>query len=198
MSQNKKSPYKAFCKVCQDAGKPESVYTSHNVRQTQDKNSQVLCPTLLAQECRYCHKSGHSIKYCPIIKDQEKQRNQNQQKPETKKSETKKPETKPTSKNIYMIFEDEEDEEKEQTKPIMAPAPVDVNRLPAPMSFASIIQKAAVIERKEILALAAKEAEKEKKIQSQIQSQIQKKKFNWADCDSEDEAEYYNEISDEE
>ncbi len=73
--------YKSFCKVCQDAGKPESVYTNHNVRQSQDKNSPVTCPTLLAQECRNCFKKGHSSKYCPQIQGQQHADNRPFQRP---------------------------------------------------------------------------------------------------------------------
>lgn len=58
-----------YCKVCHDAGKPETVFRSHCIRESSDVNSKLVCPTLLALECRYCHKAGHTIKYCPIIKD---------------------------------------------------------------------------------------------------------------------------------
>jgi hypothetical protein len=61
-----------YCKVCQDAGKPESEYRSHFTRESKDPNSKVCCPTLLALECRYCFKAGHTIKYCKVLKDNEK------------------------------------------------------------------------------------------------------------------------------
>ena len=54
-----------FCKVCQDAGKPKSVCTSHSVR---DAKGQVVCPTLLNQKCAFCKKAGHTVKYCPKLK----------------------------------------------------------------------------------------------------------------------------------
>jgi hypothetical protein len=63
--------YQKFCKVCQDAGKSLAEYTSHNVRETQSPSSRVTCPTLLAQECRFCFNKGHSLKYCPQIKNKE-------------------------------------------------------------------------------------------------------------------------------
>lgn len=53
------------CKVCRDAGRPESVYTSHYVK---DRIGNVICPTLLNQECRYCFKKGHTVKFCPAVK----------------------------------------------------------------------------------------------------------------------------------
>ena len=57
---------KPFCKVCFDANKPESQYTSHFVRKTKDLNSEILCPIILATECRYCHKIGHTISKCSV------------------------------------------------------------------------------------------------------------------------------------
>ena len=63
--------YQKFCKVCQDAGKSLAEYTSHNVRETKIPTSRVTCPTLLAQECRFCFNKGHSLKYCPQIKNKE-------------------------------------------------------------------------------------------------------------------------------
>lgn len=52
------------CKVCADAKKPEKVVTSHF---TKNKNGVVVCPTLLEQECRYCHKKGHTVKFCKML-----------------------------------------------------------------------------------------------------------------------------------
>ena len=60
------------CKVCQDAGKPESEYRSHFTRETPDPNSRVVCPTLLALDCRYCFNKGHTVKYCPVLKQKAK------------------------------------------------------------------------------------------------------------------------------
>lgn len=60
------SVVKPFCKVCFDANKPESQYTSHFVRKTKDLNSEILCPIILATECRYCHKLGHTISNCSL------------------------------------------------------------------------------------------------------------------------------------
>ena len=65
-SKTNKKPY---CKVCHDAGKPESEYTSHYVRSMPDRNgvTTVTCPTLLCTECNYCYKLGHTTKFCPVI-----------------------------------------------------------------------------------------------------------------------------------
>jgi hypothetical protein len=60
---------KPFCKVCKDAGKPESFYTSHYINDVPGKAGKVVCPTLLAQSCGYCKKerAGHTSRYCPEL-----------------------------------------------------------------------------------------------------------------------------------
>lgn len=67
---NNKTMIKAFCKVCKDAGKPESIYTSHGIK---NERGNVICPTLLEQSCRYCLKNGHTVKYCPTLAKNEKE-----------------------------------------------------------------------------------------------------------------------------
>jgi hypothetical protein len=76
MSYNKKivaKPLKKYCKVCHDSGKPESEYTSHFIRESPDPKSAVICPTLLALECRFCFQSGHTIKYCKVLEARDKE-----------------------------------------------------------------------------------------------------------------------------
>ena len=58
-----------FCKVCFDAGKDEIVFKSHFVKSTPGIQGIVVCPTLLAIECKYCHKTGHTVKYCNVLKE---------------------------------------------------------------------------------------------------------------------------------
>jgi len=57
-----------YCKVCRDAGKPESEYTSHFVKDQPGPNGKVICPTLLNQACRICNNTGHTSSYCPEYK----------------------------------------------------------------------------------------------------------------------------------
>jgi hypothetical protein len=57
------------CKVCKDAGLDRGVYTSHRVK---DQAGNVICPTLLKQECRYCFTPGHTVKFCPEVKERER------------------------------------------------------------------------------------------------------------------------------
>ena len=54
-----------FCKVCRDAGRPESEYTSHYVKDQPGPNGKVACPILLNQACRICENLGHTSSYCP-------------------------------------------------------------------------------------------------------------------------------------
>ena len=63
----------AFCKICKDAGKSKEEYTSHWPRESPRHDSAVVCPTLLSQECRYCHGLGHTKKWCPILKKKEEE-----------------------------------------------------------------------------------------------------------------------------
>lgn len=64
---------KPHCAVCQSAGKPEEVYTSHFVRESPDPKSKVICPTLLSQTCLHCGNPGHTTSYCSLKKKQEKE-----------------------------------------------------------------------------------------------------------------------------
>jgi hypothetical protein len=68
------APAKPFCKVCRDAGKPESEYTSHFVKDQPGPNGKVICPTLLNQACRICDKTGHTSSYCPQYRRREEPR----------------------------------------------------------------------------------------------------------------------------
>ena len=49
-----------FCKICYDAKKPETEYTSHNIRM----NGQVNCPILKNIRCHHCNGRGHTTSYC--------------------------------------------------------------------------------------------------------------------------------------
>ena len=71
------SQKKPFCKVCFDARKPESEYTSHYVRSQPDSNGKtiVTCPVLNATECRYCFKFGHTTKFCNVLEEKKKKDN---------------------------------------------------------------------------------------------------------------------------
>ena len=115
MSKPVKTPY---CKVCHDAGKSESEYKSHWVK---DLNGKTVCPTLLSLECRYCFKPGHTVKFCDVLLAKNKE--------VTKTAATKTAAAKavhaakkPATKKRFNCFEaldydsDKEEEEKEEEK----------------------------------------------------------------------------------
>ncbi len=60
-----------YCKVCADAGKPREVVSSHNVRDATGANT---CPTLAEQQCKYCKKPGHTVKFCKELEEKNKVR----------------------------------------------------------------------------------------------------------------------------
>lgn len=63
-----------ICVFCRNNGAPEEVYGSH-ILKTAD--GRVLCPILRAYTCPLCSANGdnaHTIKYCPLSKDQPTQR----------------------------------------------------------------------------------------------------------------------------
>ena len=66
------SSSKPYCKVCHDAGKTEREYTSHFVKSVPGVKGIVVCPTLLAQECKHCFKKGHTINYCKVLMESKK------------------------------------------------------------------------------------------------------------------------------
>lgn len=41
----------------------------HTVRDFSKKDKPTICPNLLKTECGYCHKTGHTKKYCPVLKE---------------------------------------------------------------------------------------------------------------------------------
>jgi len=125
---NAKPVYKSFCKVCQDAGKSEQEFTNHNVR---DKSGKTVCPTLLAQECRNCLKSGHTVKYCPLLKAKSEP-------VRTEIVKTTKIVAKP--KNVFMVLESDSEEEEETIPMRIAPAlPEDINIFNVSESFPVLV-----------------------------------------------------------
>uniref|UniRef100_H3CYX0 Nanos homolog 1 n=1 Tax=Tetraodon nigroviridis TaxID=99883 RepID=H3CYX0_TETNG len=67
-------PEPRVCVFCRNNGAPEEVYGTH-ILKTAD--GRVLCPILRAYTCPLCSANGdnaHTIKYCPLSKDQAHQR----------------------------------------------------------------------------------------------------------------------------
>lgn len=101
---------KPFCKVCQDAGKPETVYSTHWVK---DTNGKVICPTLLATECRYCFAIGHTTKFCPVLEKIKKDKNRITSSYTQPVKQDKKIEKKVTGYSVLQV--DDSDTEDEDT-----------------------------------------------------------------------------------
>jgi hypothetical protein len=111
---------KPYCKVCHDAGKPESDYTSHYVRSQPDRkgNTFVLCPVLKATECKYCFQLGHTTKFCPVLaakKKDEARREYAEKRQEEEKKEVSSRMEKP--KSGFAVLADSSDSEDEK-KPV--------------------------------------------------------------------------------
>ena len=103
---NVKKPY---CKVCQDAGKPESEYTSHWVK---DLSGKTTCPTLLSTECRYCFKLGHTAKFCDVLAKNNKEKDRAERRLQAMITEKPKPVVQKKSQNGFAaLCEDSESEE---------------------------------------------------------------------------------------
>lgn len=66
------SPY---CKTCHNAGKSYEEYTNHWTRDKPGSDGKIVCPIILNSICRHCNQKGHWLKYCPLIHEQNKQTN---------------------------------------------------------------------------------------------------------------------------
>jgi hypothetical protein len=125
MSRNVQATKKPYCKVCFDAGKPESEYTSHWVRSLPDRNGKttVTCPTLLDTECRYCYNFGHTAKFCPAIKQHEKERETADRRAKYTEVEKTKPKVqeKRNSSVFASLMDSESEEEVKPSKKVSNP-----------------------------------------------------------------------------
>jgi len=111
-SRNAVKAVKPFCKVCHDAGKPESEYTSHFVKSAPGAGGVVVCPTLLAQQCGYCHTAGHTVSYCKLLKQHQKSKEHYNRKCDflETQSKTAVPATKQNKSAFAALAEDSDDE----------------------------------------------------------------------------------------
>jgi hypothetical protein len=138
----KTSAVKKFCKVCHDAGKTETEYTSHFIRETRDPSSKVICPTLLSLLCRYCSRKGHTVKYCKFLeKDKIAEDRQMQSKVSNKpKSEEKYKQSNNMFSNLESDSENEEEQE-EDVKEVEVRVPITTNI----NSYASALLRPAIV-----------------------------------------------------
>ena len=196
-----------YCKVCQDSGKPENVYRSHFTRETRDPNSRVTCPTLLALECRYCYKNGHTVKYCEVLK-----RNQKEQKREDQaqarrvaKTEEEKGKSKSGKKstNVFACL-DSDSEDEEEEKPVAKEEfptlcmPALARTQSVAVNYAAALAKPAAPKPVEIKPVEVKPAENKPVTTAKVApwaSESKAAKMNWAAWDSDSEEEEDDEAS---
>jgi len=113
-NNSKKNP--CFCKVCFDAGEPEEKYKSHFVRDKAGPEGKVVCPRLLATNCRYCKEAGHTIKFCEKLKSVEKMRERERKREHRVRKEEEKKPVENTPRNVFDALGSDSDEEEEVTK----------------------------------------------------------------------------------
>ena len=117
---------KPYCKVCHDAGKSESEYTSHYVRTLPDKTGKtnVTCPTLLNLSCRFCGKNGHTVKFCQEIANMKKTEERKKKAEEHQAKEAREAKKESTTRRmtgfaaLQIDSDEEEDDILEPVQPI--------------------------------------------------------------------------------
>jgi len=128
-SKNSSSALKKYCKVCHDAGKSETEYTSHFIRENRDPCSKVVCPTLLSLECRHCSKKGHTVKYCKIL-EKDKIAEARQRKNDCKLVIKPKSEEKYKQANMFSNLESDSEDDDLAPPPITAKSKSLVLKVP--------------------------------------------------------------------
>jgi hypothetical protein len=106
-SRKVNTPRKPNCKVCQDAGKPETEWAHW----PKDKTGKTTCPTLLALDCRYCQKAGHTVKYCPKLAKDNSDKERREKQPEKKQEKKHEP------VNRFALLLDDDDSDNELATP---------------------------------------------------------------------------------
>jgi hypothetical protein len=140
-----KTDAKKYCKVCHDAGKSETEYLSHFIRESRDPNSKIVCPTLLSLECRYCSNTGHTIKYCKIL-EKNKNMSSRQERINNYHIKTEKNDVKyKLSSNIFDNLGSDSEEEDEEFSDIRVPSSTlsdnfsQICSKSVPKSYASVL-----------------------------------------------------------
>ena len=98
------------CAHCRNLG----LDTGHALRASADPSSAVVCPVLLATECKYCFKLGHTTSHCAAKK---RAANSEIDRSSKKVVSTTYVVTKPALSNSFdCLMEDDEDEDKTRSK----------------------------------------------------------------------------------
>jgi len=169
---------KKYCKVCHDAGKTETEYTSHFIRADRDPCSKVVCPTLLSLECRYCSKKGHTVKYCKILeKDKIAETRQSKSSNANKKSKSE--EKYKQSNNMFSNLESDSEDEEEKEVEVRVPIKSYASALLRPVITSKEAKIAPIITRQNNDIVPS---------YNNIKSTYIKNK-SWADTDSDSDSE---------
>jgi hypothetical protein len=200
---NANASIKKLCKVCQDAGKPENVYTSHFVRSAPGPNGKVVCPTLLSQECRYCSGRGHTVKFCTVLEKNKKAESLLLKKEIVLKKEPVSKQSKPLNAFALLDVSDDEEEEEEEEELVQV-SNINVDEFPV-LGPAAIASDTAVKVQSSAYSYAAALATVVDKPVADVvvpscvivSKPIKKTWTSWADCPSdsdEDEDEVQNNV----
>lgn len=213
---NKNASKKPFCKVCHDAGKAESVYTSHCVKTYNIKTGKTdtTCPTLLALECRYCYKSGHTVKFCPVLEqnkkmDVERARDRAREQYHAKAQQQQQAPAQQRPKNAFAAFAEEQEDEERQAKQEVQEQELQAKQelqaeqeFPALMGNTRVAQNSNVKSYSCVAATPADERRLEVSRQQRLQQaaqkvEAQKKAVSWADEEDSEDEEYESEAEEE-
>jgi hypothetical protein len=170
--------------VCFDSGKDESIYTSHFVKSA-PVNGVIVCPILKATECRYCKKSGHTVKFCKALQEKEKMNKKMPTKTPVKKEKVVEKMINPFE--VLIMESDDEDE-------VNVPSIVTIAPKIALTGWAAIAAMPKKEEPKKVTLVM-----KEKPVEESGNMYLKKDFSNrvwksWADySDSDDEEEDYDE-----
>lgn len=183
--KNSSTALKKYCKVCHDAGKTETEYTSHFIREDRDPLSKVVCPTLLSLECRYCSKKGHTVKYCKLL-EKDRIAETRQSKSHYKTIKPKSEEKYKQANNMFSNLEsDSEDEEVKEEKEVEVRVPITTNL----KSYASALLRPAITSKAvKIAPIITRQNNDIVPSYNNIKSTYIKNK-SWADTDSDSDSE---------
>ena len=59
----------SYCSFCASAGIKGP--HDHFLRASRDQGAKVVCPKLLKTECKFCHRLGHTVRFCAAKREQE-------------------------------------------------------------------------------------------------------------------------------
>ena len=188
-----------FCKVCFDSGKDESIYTSHFVKSAPSLGV-IVCPTLKATECRYCKKSGHTVKFCKALQEKEKMNKKRKEMPT--KTPVKKEKVVEKVRNPFEVLIMDSDDEDVVVSTIVTSMTSMTSMTSAPKVALTGWAAIAALPKKEEpknVTLVVKEKAVEKPVEETGNSYLKKDFSNkvwksWADysdSDDDDEEEDY-------